>query len=107
MPQDDVELQAHNHVHNHTPASTTAATEPESLAQTIAGVFQPKPHVHCEQCDVQTAARQRRENERHCCNMVAATFMTLFVCGMLLGIIITVNITGKKLRSHDGTVVHP
>lgn len=104
MPQDDVELQAHNHNHDHENEreNTMPSTAPvETLAQTIAGVFRPKPHGHCEQCDVQLAARQRRDNERHCCNMVAATFMTLFVCAMMLGIIITVNVSKQMREKHD------
>ncbi|KAF2029174.1 hypothetical protein EK21DRAFT_101377 [Setomelanomma holmii] len=89
---DDVELHAHTHEHNHTsasPAPISANAPQESLAQTIAGVFNPKPHVHCEQCDVQMAARQRRENEKHCCNMVATTFMVGFVCVFIFGTILT------------------
>jgi hypothetical protein len=46
------------------------------------------------------AARQRRENEKYCCTMVAVTFMTLFFCGMLLGIVI-VGAVAKKKR-HEG-----
>ncbi|KAH7091487.1 hypothetical protein FB567DRAFT_275494 [Paraphoma chrysanthemicola] len=94
VPQDeDVELHAHAHDHSHTTPSpapgSSIAPQPESLVQTIAGVFKPKPHVHCEQCDVQMAARQRRENEKHCCNMVAATFMVGFVCAFIFGVILT------------------
>ncbi|KAL6710487.1 hypothetical protein ACN47E_008535 [Coniothyrium glycines] len=99
VPQDDVELQEHDHNH-HEHASLSSAPA-ETLAQTIAGVFRPKTHVHCEQCDVQTAARQRRENERHCCNMVAATFMTLIICGMLLGIVVVVHVLKKARHDHD------
>jgi hypothetical protein len=104
VPQDD-DVELHAHVHNHTPPSTTASSAqqgPETFVQTIANVLRPKsqPHVHCEACDVQTAARQRRENEKYCCTMVAATFMTLFVCGMLLGVVI-VRSAGGKRPGHD------
>jgi hypothetical protein len=34
------------------------------------------------------AGRQRRESEKYCCTMVAVTFMTLFVCSLLLGVVI-------------------
>ncbi|CAO2653854.1 Nn.00g105870.m01.CDS01 [Neocucurbitaria sp. VM-36] len=99
VPQDDdVELHAHDHTHNDSssaPAESSSA--PETFAQTIAGVFRPKPHVHCEQCDVQLAARQRRENEKHCCNMVAATFMTAFVC-IFFGVVLTSSVWAKKHR---------
>jgi hypothetical protein len=61
---------------------------PASLVQTIAGVFKPKPHVHCEQCDVQLAARERREHKKHCCDMVAATFMVFFVCAFIFATIL-------------------
>ncbi|KAF2019860.1 hypothetical protein BU24DRAFT_459487 [Aaosphaeria arxii CBS 175.79] len=94
VPQDDVEL--HAHTANQPTASPGPAQEPETLAQTIAGVFRPKPHVHCEQCDVQLQARERRENERHCCFMVAATFMTAFFCMMILGIVVA-----KTMKHHD------
>jgi hypothetical protein len=99
VPQsDDVEL----HAHIHTPPSSEPSQGPETFAQTIASVLRPKPqpHVHCETCDVQTAATQRRANEKHCCTMVAATFMTLFVCGMLLGMVI-VSYAAKRKR-HEG-----
>jgi hypothetical protein len=33
------------------------------------------------------AARERREDERHCCSMVAATFMVGFACALIFGII--------------------
>ncbi|OAL01106.1 hypothetical protein IQ06DRAFT_137123 [Phaeosphaeriaceae sp. SRC1lsM3a] len=86
---DDIELNAHSHDHTYTPPSPPPPPQnaPESIVSTIAGVFKPKPHVHCEQCDVQFAARQRRENEKHCCTMVAATFMAAFVCAFIFGII--------------------
>jgi hypothetical protein len=67
--------------------------------QTLAGVFKPKSHEHCEQCDIQTTARQR--NEKYCCTMVAATFMALFVCLMLLGIVIVISGEHKKRNRHD------
>ncbi|KAF2184155.1 hypothetical protein K469DRAFT_580505 [Zopfia rhizophila CBS 207.26] len=93
VPQDDVELQAGEH--NHTSPSPVPR-QPETLVQTIAGVFRPKPHVHCEQCDVQMAARERRANERHCCTMVAATFMVGFVCLLLLGIVVAGSVAKTK-----------
>lgn len=84
LQEDDVEQHAHEHS-----APSPAPTQPgESIAQTIASVFRPKPHVHCETCDAQTAARERRENEKHCCAMVGWVFIVLFICAMILGIAI-------------------
>ncbi|ORY17334.1 hypothetical protein BCR34DRAFT_583796 [Clohesyomyces aquaticus] len=98
VPQDDVEPQEDAHVHSgETPSP--ASEQPESLVQTIAGVFRPKPHVHCEACDNMTQARMRRENQKHCCTMVAFTFIALFLCTMILGIIIA-NVTTKR-KHHD------
>ncbi|KAF2715470.1 hypothetical protein K504DRAFT_366673 [Pleomassaria siparia CBS 279.74] len=97
VPQDDVELHAHEHVHS----SPTGPSQPETIAQTPAGVLQPRPHVHCEQCDIQTMARERRENERHCCAMVAKTFMLGFICMMVLGIVITTSMAKANKYRHD------
>lgn len=94
VPQDDIELNAHNH--GESSSSATPTQQPESLAQTIAGVFKPKPHVHCEQCDVQLAARERRANERHCCAMVALTFVSAFFCTMILGIVVASKMAKMK-----------
>jgi hypothetical protein len=102
VPQDDVELASQQHSCVDTPGSSTAAPqEGESLAQTIAGVFRPKQHVHCKECDVQTQARERRANERHCCAMVAATFMTAFACLTLLVIVLESLRYGYK-KHHRG-----
>ncbi|KAF1945604.1 hypothetical protein EJ02DRAFT_395814 [Clathrospora elynae] len=87
VPQED-DLELHAHDHNHTP-STVPDQGPDTFAP------KPQPHVHCEQCDIQLAARQRSENEKYCCTMVASVFMTLFVCGMLMGIVIINAVTEK------------
>jgi hypothetical protein len=50
-----------------------------------------KPHVHCEQCERIVERRERAKRENHCCTMVAATFMMLFICAMVLGIIVAVS----------------
>jgi hypothetical protein len=104
VPQsDDVELHAHSHA---PPLSEPEPSQgPETFAQTITSILRPKPqaHVHCEACDVQTAARQRRENEKYCCTMVATTFMTFFVvCGMVLGIVIVGAHANAKRVRHEG-----
>ncbi|KAH7410117.1 hypothetical protein DE146DRAFT_751829 [Phaeosphaeria sp. MPI-PUGE-AT-0046c] len=85
---DDIELNAHSHDDTYTPPSPAPPPQnaSESIVSTIAGVFKPKPHVHCEQCDVQLAARERRETEKHCCTMVAVTFMVALVCAFIFGI---------------------
>ena len=100
VPQADIELQAHEHNHNHTSPSPGPPQAPESLAQTIAGVFRPRPHTHCEQCDVQLAAREKRANQRHCCTMVAVMFMIAFFCMLLLGIVVTSAVTKAKRHGH-------
>ncbi|KAL5333194.1 hypothetical protein BJX70DRAFT_381725 [Aspergillus crustosus] len=46
------------------------------------------PHVHCESCDGFIRQQQRMRSKRFCCAAVAVTFMTLFVCGLILGVII-------------------
>jgi hypothetical protein len=88
---DDIEQDAHDHS-----AASPAPPQPESIAQTIASVFRPKPHVHCETCDAQTQARERRENERHCCGMVAGCFIMFFICAMILGVVIANNMGNSK-----------
>lgn len=98
VPQMDIEQDAP--LHNHTsPSPAPASQQPETLAQTIAGVFRPKPHVHCEACDQQLEARERRANERHCCSMVAWVFIVAFICAMILGIVVA-NATTKANRHH-------
>ncbi|KAG9190359.1 hypothetical protein G6011_08447 [Alternaria panax] len=108
LPQtDDHDVELHAQPHSHARRSTTvplASSSPETLAQTITNFLRPNPeaHTHCEVCDnqVQTEARRRREGEKYCCTMVAATFMTLFICGMLLGVVL-VNMAAKRSRSGD------
>ncbi|KAH8725500.1 hypothetical protein GQ44DRAFT_615942 [Phaeosphaeriaceae sp. PMI808] len=95
---DDVEMSAHEHAHDPSSLVPSPEAAPESLAQTIAGVFRPKPHTHCEQCDVQLAARQRRENERHCCDMVALVAIVAFASAFVFGIIL-LNIVYKHKKS--------
>ncbi|KAJ4290626.1 hypothetical protein N0V90_010844 [Kalmusia sp. IMI 367209] len=95
IPQNDIENDAP--AHNHT-ASTPVPQE--TLAQTIAGVFRPKPHVHCEECDKQAERRERRAAERHCCAMVAWVFIVLFICGMILGIVVANTAAARARRGH-------
>ncbi|RMZ69635.1 Hybrid signal transduction histidine kinase B [Pyrenophora seminiperda CCB06] len=111
VPQNDdvdIELHAHtHHNHNYTPSPSTNTTsspsEQPTFAQTIANVLRPA-HTHCEVCDNQafTAAKHKREKEQFCCTMVAATFMTLFICIMLLGIVISNNMR-KRSEHHGGS----
>ncbi|CAI6341059.1 unnamed protein product [Periconia digitata] len=100
VPQEeDIENDIPAHDHNHSSASSAPLSQqPETFAQTIAGVFKKQPHVHCEACDILTERRERRANQRHCCAMVAAVFMTLIFCIMILGIVIA-NKAGKAKRS--------
>jgi len=46
-----------------------------------------KPHIHCEQCERILERRERHDREKHCCSMVGATFIMLFISAMILGII--------------------
>ncbi|KAH7113293.1 hypothetical protein B0J11DRAFT_446088 [Dendryphion nanum] len=100
VPQDDVELLAHECSGNQTSPSPAPGQQNETLAQTIAGVFRPQPHTHCEQCDIQTTAREIRDNERHCCTMTAYTFIIAFFCLMIVGIV-AFNAALKSQRHHD------
>ena len=101
VPQDDVELHAHPE-HSHSASTPVPApAQPETFIQTIAGVLRPKPHVHCEQCDALTMTRERRENERQCCAMVAKTFMVGFICIMVLGIVASTSMAKMHKNRHD------
>lgn len=95
VPQADIEHEAPTHTHS------SAQEQPQqTLVQTIASVLRPKPHAHCEECDMQTERRERRESERHCCTMVALVFMVLFICGMVLGITIAKMATRRTTMHH-------
>ncbi|KAF2438933.1 hypothetical protein P171DRAFT_436307 [Karstenula rhodostoma CBS 690.94] len=98
VPQSDLEHDTPAHDHSLAPG---AHQQPqETLAQTIAGVFRPKPHVHCEECDRQTERRERREAKRHCCAMVASVFMVLFICGTILGILVA-SAAARRANMHQ------
>ncbi|EMD97377.1 hypothetical protein COCC4DRAFT_140155 [Bipolaris maydis ATCC 48331] len=108
----DLERNAYTHTHSSLPPSQQQQQQqqqrqPETFAQTITKLLLPQSdsqHKHCTACDeqVQTAARQKRESERYCCTMVAVTFITLFMCGMVLGVVIVnANARGHK-ESHGG-----
>lgn len=47
-------------------------------------------HFHCTACDRLLERKERRLNQRHCCTMVAVTFMVAFLCSMVLGLGIVV-----------------
>ncbi|RAO73814.1 uncharacterized protein BHQ10_009826 [Talaromyces amestolkiae] len=49
-------------------------------------------HIHCTACDRLLERKEQRINQRHCCTMVAVTFMVIFICLMVLGFGITVAI---------------
>ncbi|KAF1951295.1 hypothetical protein CC80DRAFT_597452 [Byssothecium circinans] len=102
VPQEDIESEAL--AHNHGSASshpTPAAEQSESLVQTNAGTFRPKPHVHCEACDEQSERRERRATEKHCCAMAAWVFIVLFACAMIFGIVAVNNAAKLKRHGHD------
>ncbi|KAF2677491.1 hypothetical protein K458DRAFT_319689 [Lentithecium fluviatile CBS 122367] len=103
VPQDDADIErdAPAHTHNHSTPSP-APPQPETLAQTIAGIIRPapKPHVHCETCDAIMEARERRANEKHCCQMVAWVFIIFFVCAMIFGIVIASSLAKSRRHMH-------
>lgn len=80
IPQfDEEEFQSQHHQkHQHQDPSTSI---PLSTATTTAA-----QHTHCELCDHQLERREKLRNQRHCCALVAATFMVAFVCVLLLGV---------------------
>ncbi|EUC31793.1 hypothetical protein COCCADRAFT_100361 [Bipolaris zeicola 26-R-13] len=99
-------LDIENHAHTHTTTSQPPQQQPETFAQTITKLLLPQSdalHKHCAACDeqVHTAARQKRESERYCCTMVAVTFITLFMCGMVLGVVI-VNASARRNKELHG-----
>ncbi|EUC49652.1 hypothetical protein COCMIDRAFT_33076 [Bipolaris oryzae ATCC 44560] len=88
------------------PPPSQQQQQPETFAQTITKLLLPQPdsqHKHCAVCDeqVHTAARQKRESERYRCTVVAVTFITLFMCGMVLGVVI-VNASARRSREGNG-----
>ncbi|KAF2732588.1 hypothetical protein EJ04DRAFT_440695 [Polyplosphaeria fusca] len=98
LPQhDDIELSA---PHTHDSPSSPAPQQQEGLVQTLAGVFRPKPHTHCEACDLQTRHREERDQAKHCCAMVAVTFIMAFICAMVLGIVVVGAQARIKERHH-------
>ncbi|KAK3213745.1 hypothetical protein GRF29_28g877901 [Pseudopithomyces chartarum] len=99
VPQTDIEHHASVPIHTHNSLPPPLEQPQETLAQTIAGVFRPKPHLHCEECDRQAERRERLANKRHCCAMVALVFIMLFFCSMVLGIVIA-NAAARKARAH-------
>ncbi|KAF2251616.1 hypothetical protein BU26DRAFT_561431 [Trematosphaeria pertusa] len=102
VPQDD-DLEQNAGSHNHTSRGATPAPPQggSGFSHALTRIFEPKPHTHCEQCDAQQAARERRENERHCCAMVAATFMMAFICTMILGIVVASAMAKARRHMHD------
>ncbi|KAF2134768.1 hypothetical protein P153DRAFT_279079 [Dothidotthia symphoricarpi CBS 119687] len=92
--EDDVETHAHSNTHDYMP------TPPETIAQSVLEHTM-QPHIHCEQCDVRLEARERRANQRHCCKMVAVTFIAVSVCLLILGIIVSSDVTRKGKHGRD------
>jgi hypothetical protein len=73
----DIEQQPdHVHLHQH--------PHPED------GEREGEGHIHCTACDRLLERKERRLNQRHCCTMVAVTFMVAFLCAMILGLGIVV-----------------
>ncbi|PCH02702.1 hypothetical protein PENOC_041950 [Penicillium occitanis (nom. inval.)] len=70
---DDVHLHQHQHIDN---------------AEGVDGEGQ--GHIHCTACDRLLERKEQRMNQRHCCTMVAVTFMVAFLCLMILGLGIVV-----------------
>jgi hypothetical protein len=80
---------AHTHSRPTTPEPEAAggAGPRETLLQTLVAPFRPKPHSHCEACDLAQDRRERRNKQHHCCVMVALTFMVLFICLAVVGVV--------------------
>ncbi|KUL87382.1 hypothetical protein ZTR_04752 [Talaromyces verruculosus] len=68
---DDVHLHQHQHTDN---------------AEGVDG----EGHTHCTACDRLLERKEQRMNERHCCTLVAVTFIVAFLCLMILGLGIVV-----------------
>jgi len=100
VPQEDFENVHDEHTHKVPSPAPVPPHQPETFAQTLAGVFKKQPHAHCEACDKQMEARERRANQRHCCSMVAAVFIALFFCIMILGIVIADEVAKMKTSGH-------
>lgn len=96
VPQDDIELHAGEHACAHNLSNTVPGPGHPAESLTQPGGYK---HTHCEQCDVQTAAREQRENERHCCTMTAWVFMVGFAAFMVVGIV-AVSAMAKSRRGH-------
>lgn len=78
----DIEQNPHRHTHtehNAVPIDTLNLPPPE--------------HIHCEACDRLIERKQKRNNERHCCTVVALTHIIAFLCLMILGIVV---VQGKQ-----------
>ncbi|KAI8939184.1 hypothetical protein NX059_005017 [Plenodomus lindquistii] len=84
---DDIEHLSHDD--SSFSAAPALAIEPESLEQTCANTLKLKHHVHCEQCDAQLAARQRRDGEWNCSILFAVTLVIFCFFAVLLGAFIT------------------
>lgn len=85
VPQfdEDVEHQ-HHHQHHHDGLASSSSPHPSiPIPLVTAG-----PHAHCEVCDRQFERREKHRGERYCCAMVAATFMVVSICILLLGVTI-------------------
>lgn len=100
VPQEDFENVHDEHTHRAPSPAPVPPQQPETFAQTLAGVFKKPAHAHCEACDKQVEARERRANQRHCCSMVAAVFIALFFCIMILGIVIADEVAKMKNSGH-------
>ncbi|EEA19404.1 hypothetical protein TMatcc_009537 [Talaromyces marneffei ATCC 18224] len=59
----------HVHLHQHHPEERVGEGE---------------GHTHCTACDGMLERKERRRTQRHCCTMVAATFMVAFVCALIM-----------------------
>ncbi|KAH8703562.1 hypothetical protein BGW36DRAFT_423117 [Talaromyces proteolyticus] len=93
---DDVEQHQHNG-HNHNPSHQYQQhqhnAEPSGISlnpirQAPDTTNLPEPHTHCEACDQLLERRENRLKEKHCCTMVAVTFIMAFICTMAVGIVI-------------------
>ncbi|KAJ5788250.1 hypothetical protein N7457_003240 [Penicillium paradoxum] len=65
---------------------------------------EPNQHIHCSECDRQRERKERQENERKTCAIVARTFILIILFLVFLGVVALQawkEVRMKKLKSHD------
>lgn len=81
------------YMHGHDPLSQPQ--QDQSRAEPLLPSSNLVTHTHCETCERRREKEQRSRHSLQCCRMVAATFMVLFVCAMLVGIVAIESVHGR------------